>query len=224
MSKLHAALALTLSLFPSASIGADLSRYRSFQLGTDLATVATLAGVKDTAVKTVHRRPALVQEVEWRPRSLGSPGESEPAKEMAFTFYNGELFRIAIHYDRYETEGLTADDLIEAISATYGAATRPTASPVEASERFGNLDTIVGRWEDSLVRLDLIRSSYGPAFKLIAVLKKLEAPMQAAVTEAVRLDEMEAPQREAQRNAKNVETEKAKLEKARSVNKAKFRP
>ena len=44
----------------------------------------------------------------------------EPAKQVVFSFYDGELFRIVVNYDRYETEGLTADDLVDAISATYG--------------------------------------------------------------------------------------------------------
>jgi hypothetical protein len=46
---------------------------------------------------------------------------------VLFSFYDGELFRIAINYDRHETEGLTADDFIAAISATYGTAERPIA-------------------------------------------------------------------------------------------------
>jgi len=55
--------------------------------------------------------------------------------------------------------------------------------------------------------------SYGAKFKLVGVLKKLEAPAQAAVIEAGRLDDKEAPQRDAARIASEEEAGRAKLEK-----------
>jgi len=83
----------------------DLSRYRAFQLGTDLASVAKLTGASDTQIKIVHRRPALIQEITWRPRPLGASSIPESVQEVVFTFYNGDLFHIVVNYDRYETEG-----------------------------------------------------------------------------------------------------------------------
>jgi hypothetical protein len=56
------------------------------------------------------------------------------------------------------------------------------------------------------------------------VQKALEARAQAATLEAKRLDDREAPQRDAARIADEQEAAKAKLEKARLVNKPKFRP
>ena len=50
------------------------------------------------------------------------------------------------------------------------------------------------------------------------------APAQAATLEAKRLDDQEAPQREAARLASEEVAAKTKLEKARLVNKPKFRP
>jgi hypothetical protein len=52
---------------------AELSRYREFELG---ASVATVTAVTQNAarVKTVHSRPALLQQLEWRPRYMaGAP-------------------------------------------------------------------------------------------------------------------------------------------------------
>ena len=69
-----------------------------------------------------------------------------------------------------------------------------------------------------------MRSSYGPSFSLIGVLKRLEAPVQAAILEATRLDVQEAPQRETARIATEEEAARTKLEKARLANKPKFRP
>ena len=47
---------------------------------------------------------------------------------------------------------------------------------------------------------------------------------QASILEAKRLDDQEAPQRDAEKIAKDLETERVKLDKARMVNKPKFRP
>jgi hypothetical protein len=119
---------------------------------------------------------------------------------------------------------LTADDFIEALSATYGVAEKPAAPGNIAQGEFGDQGEIVARWQDSQYSFDLIRSSYGPTFRLVGVLKRLQSPVQAATTEAKRLDDQEAPQRDAARIADEKETERAKLEKSRLENKPNFRP
>jgi hypothetical protein len=58
----------------------------------------------------------------------------------------------------------------------------------------------------------------------VGTLKSLEASAEAATIEAVRLDLQDAPEREAARVAKEDETERARLDKARLANKAKFKP
>jgi hypothetical protein len=55
-------------------------------------------------------------------------------------------------------------------------------------------------------------------------MNRLETPAEAANLEARRLDDLEAPQRDAARLASEQEAAKAKLEKSRLVNKPKFRP
>lgn len=220
---LLAAVGLWSGVMSAATAAGDLSKYRNFQLGTDLSTVAKQAGANPSQARVVHRRPALVQELEWRPQPFGSSSQTEPVKEVVFSFYDGELFRISINYDRYATEGLTADDLVKAISATYGVAAQPAAPAKAAPGLYGDEEEVLARWQDSQYCFDLIRSSYGPTFKLVAVLKRLETPAQAAIIEAALLDNKEAPQREAERTAREEETERAKLEKARLANKAKFR-
>jgi hypothetical protein len=207
----------------SATWAADLSKYRDFQLGADLATVAKQTGASLSEAKAIHLRPAVIQELQWRPQPLGAKTHSEPAKEVIFSFYDGELFKIAVYYDRYETEGLTTDDIVDAIASNYGTASKPVAA-VTVEGPYADQETVVAQWQDPQYRFELIRSSYGPAFQLIGVLKKLEAPAQAAILEATRLDTQEAPQRAAAQVALAEEAEKAKLDQARLVNKAKFRP
>ncbi len=222
----RAALAsfLAAGMISVAASAQDLSRYRSFQLGTGLPAIAGQIGANPSQATVIHRRPALIQELEWRPQPFGASSRTESVQEVVFGFYDGELYRITINYDRYETEGLTAADFSEAISTTYGTAERPTPPANAVQERYGDQDQIVARWQDSQYRFDLIRSSYGPTFRLVGVLKRLEAPAQAAIAEAGRLDDQEAPQRDAARIADEKAVEQVKMDKSRLVNKPKFRP
>jgi hypothetical protein len=202
----------------------DLSTYRDFQFGTDLATVAKQAREDPAQAQTIHVRPALIQELVWRPQLTGPSSQTEADKDVIFSFYDGQLFRITIEYDRYEIDGLTADDLIEAISARYGSATKPAAVVDSAPAIYGDREQVLAQWQDSQYRFELIRFSPGSDFKLVGVSKKLEAPAQAASIESARLDAEDAPQREAARIAKEAEAEQARLNKARLANKAKFKP
>ena len=217
-------LFLVFGAMSAATWAADLSQYRGFRFGANLSTVTKHAGANSSQAKVIHRRPALIQELEWRPQPLGSSSQPEPVKEVIFSFYEDELSRIVVDYDRYETEGLTADDFVDAISATYGPAAKPTAPAKVAPGGYGEEEEILAQWQDSQYRFDLIRSSYGPTFRLVGVMKRLEAAAQAATLEARRLDDQEAPQRDAARIASEEQAAKTKLEKARLVNKPKFRP
>ncbi len=211
-------------LMSAASLAADLSKYRGFQLGTDLPTIAKQTGANPSEAKTVQSRPALIQELEWRPRPLGASSITEAAQLVTFSFYNGDLFRIVVNYDRYETEGLTTDDMVEAISAGYGTAARPIQPAKFEPGSYGYEEEVLTQWQDSEYRFDLVRSSFGPSFKLVGVLKRLEAPVQVAIVEAARLDDKEAPQREAARILSEEDATRAKLDKARLLNKPKFKP
>jgi hypothetical protein len=216
-----------LVLFTAASLTAvaeDLSKYRDFQFRADLPTVAKLIGASPSQAKLVHSRPALVQELEWRSQSLGPSRKAESAEGVIFSFYNGTLFRIAVKYDRYATEGLTTEDFVEAISAMYGSPAEIPAQVKPVKDSYGDQEETVARWEDPQYRFDLLRVSYGPTHTLVGILKRLEGAVQAANVEAKRLDDLEAPQRDAARAAAEQDAKAASLEKARLANKPKFRP
>ena len=215
---------LFVAVMSAATPTGDLSRYRNFRLGTNLAIVTKQVGANASHVKTIHRRPVIIQELEWRPELSGSGARTEATREIVFRFHDGELFLITISYNRYDTEGLTADDLIEAISATYGVSTEPAAAGRTTAGLYGDMDDVVAEWQDPQYRFQLIRSSYGPSYKLVGALKRLEASAQSAIVEAKRLDREEAPQRDALQKADEEEAARVKLEKARLSNKPKFRP
>ena len=48
----------------------DFASYRGFDFGMTLAASAKKAGTKESAARTIHQKPALIQELDWRPRSL----------------------------------------------------------------------------------------------------------------------------------------------------------
>lgn len=223
-SRLALAAFLVFEVMSAATLTGDLSKYRNFELGTDLSTVAGQMGVNPSQAKVINSRPALIQELDWSPQPLGASSHAEAAKDVVFSFYEGKLFRIAVTYDRYETEGLTVADFVDAISAMYGPGTKPAAPVKVAAGGYGEQQEIFAQWQDSQYRFDLIRSSYGPTFRLVGVLKALEAPAQAATLEAKRLDDQEAPQRDAARLASEKDAANAQSEKARLVNMPKFRP
>jgi len=208
----------------SAATTADLSKYRNFQLGTDLAVVASQAGMSPARAKPITARPASIQELEWSPQPLGASAQTEAVKTVLFSFYNGQLFQITVDYDRYQTEGLTADDIIQAVSAANGTiATHPVVDK-GAEGSYAVPGELLGRWEDAQYRVDLLRAPYGRAFRLVATVKGLESLAKAALLEAKRLDDQEAPQREAAKAANEAQSEQARLEKIRLVNKPNFRP
>jgi hypothetical protein len=119
---------------------------------------------------------------------------------------------------------LTTEDIVGAVSLIYGPAGEPIAPAKVVQDQYGDQEEVVARWEDSQYSFDLIRSSYGPSFRLIGVQRKLDSSAQSDISEAKRLDDQEAPQRDAARAASEQEAARAKLEKARLVNKPRFRP
>lgn len=215
---------LIFGLASALASAADLSRYRDFQFGADLASTARQAAMSPSQAEDVHRRPALIQEMRWRPQRLGRSFEADSVEDVLFTFYDGQLFRMEIRYGRTETEGLSADDLVQAISAVYGPAENIAAPAKTGPAHYGEQEVVVARWQDTDYRFDLLSLSYGPSFKLVGVVKKLESPARAAIVEATRLDDQEAPAREAARLAGAEQEAKTKLDKVRLVNKPKFRP
>jgi hypothetical protein len=205
----------------------DLSTYRGFQLGMNLAAVAKRADVKPSEAEVIYQRPAVIQELEWRPSdTYNSSVNVDPVKDVLLGFYNGTLYRIVVHYDQRRTEGLTDNDLIQGISAKYGTPTMPVAKIISSSpsQVYKDSEAVISRWEDSQYSLNLFRSSYGSVPAMIAFSKSLDALAQVAIVDAIRLNEQEAPQREIDRQNKQDEEARAAGQKARPANKANFRP
>ena len=203
---------------------ADFSSYRGMQFGMSLPSAAKQSGTNPTEAKTLHERPAVIQEMDYRYGSLSSAlTDADPVRDAALWFFNGELFRIVVTYDRFKIEGMTAEDMIQGVSATYGTGTRPEVD-IAYHTIYGEVARVIARWEDSQYAYNLVRSGDQSSFALILYSKRLDGLAQAAITEAIRLDAQEAPQREIAQQKKRDDEQHLSLEKARSANKANFRP
>jgi hypothetical protein len=215
-------------LFAPLLLGQNLSSYRQFRLETDLATVAKQTGMKPTDAKTIHTRPALIQELEWHPNRTITvrPSKSDSVAELLFSFYNGYLFQIVVRYDRDKTKGLTDADLVEAISTERGVASTFAGRTItfSSTQVYNDSETVIARWEDAQYSFNLYRSSYEPTFGMVVFSKRLDILARAAVATAIRLDEQEAPQKEIDRQNAEARENRISDEKARVLNKPAFQP
>jgi hypothetical protein len=200
----------------------DLSKYRHFTIGMSLTRVLERTDKKMADVKVLHGRPVLMQEVTWWPPNIsGASFQADTVEQILFSFYNGELYKISLTYDRASTEGLTALDMMNAISANYGQATNVV--PEVDSAKIDSYDAkqkLVATWEDSQYSFNLVRSSFTDGFGLVIYSKRANAEAELAIAEAVKLDKQEGPQREAERQKKETKD----LEAVRQKNRKSFRP
>jgi hypothetical protein len=225
---------VTICAFAVALLGQHLeaqefSRYRTFDLGASVASVSTATGVPMTEVKTLHERPAVLRDLEWRPSrwSAGTVSAStDPVEQMVFSFYDDRLFRIVVDYGQEGTDGLTNADLIEAISAIYGPPLAKGAGATRVpSEVEADSGAVVARWGDKEHALVLYRtSSSRQALRLIVTALPVDMLARKAEIQARRLDEQQAPSREIARQKKARADELAAAEKARVANKKVFQP
>ncbi len=154
---------LALALAAPGAQAQDRSRYREFQLGATVASVAALAGVPASDARTIHARPALMQDLAWRParRSAGTtPVEADPVQQVAFSFYQDQLFRMVVDYDRQRVEGMTDADMVEGVAAIYGPPSRSAAAgPRALSQVEAESGTALARWDDAAQSVGLFRST-----------------------------------------------------------------
>lgn len=217
------AFALLASITPLS--GQESAHYRDFQLGSTLASVGAQTGVPVAEAKTIHARPAILQDLEWRRPYTAATSAPDPVQRIAFSFYNDQLFRLVIDYDRERTAGMTDADMVEAISEVYGSVVKPTPKSISAASRIdAESGTRVAGWGNTEYGAVLYRSSYASGFRMIVTSVRLSAAARNAEAQALRLDEQDAPQRERAREKKEADDARASQQKARAANKASFVP
>jgi hypothetical protein len=228
--RIVALFTVTGALFAVNAQSQDRTRYRDYRLGSTLASVAALTKVSASEAKTLHQRPTLIQELDWRQpyvMSGSTMSQSDAVQRIVFSFCGDQLFRLVISYDRHRTDGLTDGDMIEAISQMYGVALLQASStsvsglPTSLAAEFG---APIALWGDADYAVALYRSSFVSEFRVVVTSPQLDALAQTATAEAIRLDQHDAPQREADRKQQEAEDTRTAQEKARLANKATFKP
>jgi hypothetical protein len=143
---------------------------------------------------------------------------------ILFNFCDDQLYQVVDSYDRDRMEGLTNDDVIRSLSATYGMSslTRTGRGPLPADVPADMM--VVARWEDTESLVILTRGVYSAPFQLLVISKTLNARARAAIKQALRLEMLEAPQRELDQRKKEIADVREASQKARVANKAAFRP
>jgi hypothetical protein len=202
------AIALVMVMFSAPLIyGQDLSKYRNFSFGASLASVSKQVDRQPIQAELIHQQPALIQELTWYPpQPYGSSRPAEPVEKVLFSFYNGELYRMLVFYDSSAVKGLTDEDMIRAVSAKYGTATKPVADvnfPTNPSYRA--TEKVVARWEDSQYSFNLFRSLASNTFAIVMFDKQLDAQAEVSIAESIQLEQQAAPQKEAARMKKETD-------------------
>lgn len=202
--------------------GQDFSKYRSFSLGTSLATVLKHTDKKLADVNVTHEGSPLFQEMTWWPPSIpGTTFRADSVEQILFSFYNGELYKITVTYDQTSTEGLTSQDMVKSIAETYGPATSVVPEMDSTTlERYDVKQRPVASWEDSQYSFNLVRSAFTDRFGLVISSKRVNAEAELAIVEAARLDKEDGPKKEIALQKKRTDD----LEAARQKNQKKFRP
>ena len=221
------AIAVTV-LVAQGAAAQEVVRYRDFVMGADIATISKVAGIAPGGAKVIHRRPAIIHELEWRPRYYSGGGAplTDPVDVMSFKFYDDQLFMVVADYDRRRTEGMSSEDMIAAISETYGQSVSqvPSRQLGTPTVQYGFPDTLLAAWGTDAYAVTLLRVAYPAAFRLVVTHTRLDNLARTAIAAAVRQDTAEAPQRELDRQKKEAADSAAAQEKAKSENKAQFRP
>jgi len=204
----------------------DRSQYRDYRIGDDLRAIAEQSGLTPPMARIIPPEPAGLQELAWRPHyGRGAPRQSDAVARVTFGFYNDQLFRIVIDYDRLRTAGMTEADMVEAISETYGPRSRRVVSTRAVTKRAGQgADFLVAVWEDTDYSVTLLRMPDHSAFRMIVASTRLETLAQAAGAGTVRFDLHEAPDPDVPACTTDDEDGHSIQHKARLANKAAFKP
>ena len=118
----------------------DLSRYRVYALHSSLDSVVAASGLRAADTRTLHERPGMIQELEWRAPYARSGNELvDPVRGIIFSFCDDALYQVLVSYDRDRTDGLSNSDIVDSLTAAYG-------TPVLSSARNRPLERLPTPW------------------------------------------------------------------------------
>lgn len=216
-------VSLALSLLCVPALGAQkFSKYREFSLGSSLNSVTKQTGVTVDEIKAIHQAPVLMQKITYWPGESGdAPTQPEAVQQLELSFCNGKLYSVNVLYRTSATEGLSDEDMIQAVSATYGVATRLAAGKAPAEPlSFNTADVQLAIWEDSQSSATLSRSPLSQSFHMMILSKQLQIEADAATAQDVAQEAADAPERASERARQEAQDQKD----IREANIKAFRP
>jgi hypothetical protein len=178
---------------PHVLTAQSFTSYRQFELGSGVAAISTETKTAPSDTKTIHQRPAPLQQRDWRPSrwSTGTSGpSSDPVAQIAFSFCDDDLFRMVIGYGAEWTEGMTTPNLVEAITAVYRPPLTGTARSLNqpAARPEGDFGSLLARWGDAGHAVALYKTlSYRGTFRLVVTDLALAKLASTAESEARRM-------------------------------------
>jgi hypothetical protein len=90
--------------------------------------------------------------------------------------------------------------MVKSISKKYGAPAQTFTDPTSAANGQPEAEKkLIARWDDAQSSFDLVRSSYTEGFGLVIYSKSVDANAEVALTQALKLEEEQGPQKEALR-------------------------
>jgi hypothetical protein len=96
--------------------------------------------------------------------------------------------------------------MVKSISAKYGPATSIVPETDSATnDRYEVRQRTVASWEDAQYSFNLVRSFFTDGFELVIYSKRVNAEADFAIAQAIKLEEQEGPQREAERQKKETD-------------------
>ena len=208
---------------PVVSASPVYSRYRGVSIGDSVSVVVASLQLLPSDVAIVHARPAMIQQLTWRPNQFfaSKAGPPEALAEMVLTFHLGRLARIVATYDRERTEGLTNTDLHDSFTTIYGTSMLvPTPSGIRSSSE----PEIIGQWGDGETLVVLLREAYPRRITVTVSSVAADRLLQDAFASGVRLDTTEAPTRDMVRRLNEELTQRRRDEQSRLDNKSAFKP
>ena len=222
------AIGLALILSAASLHSEERPHYRDFVLGSGVSAVSAQVKAAASDATTVHKRPALIQQLQWRqPYFIAGSNDTQtdPVEQIAFSFYNDQFFTLVIDYARQRTWGMTAADMVRALSVAYGPVTKPKSKATQAASGSSiDAGVPISRWGTDDYSVVLFRASFGEGFQVVVTSSALDALARTADAQAVRQDQREAPELAIAQQKKAAEDARLSLEATRAANNAAFRP
>jgi len=217
----HLIAGLVTALCMTATLHAqDLTRYRTHVLGAQVTEVIAASGARPEDVKTQHERPAMLQTLEWRPPYTRSDADdADPVESVTFAFVDGQLYEIAVEYDRARIAALTTGDLVAGVAAVYGPQLVSARSGALRGDPGPEGTVVLARWADARATVTLVRAPYGDV-RLLLRSTHLGAMAVQAAGAARAQDQVEAPAR----RAASIAAAEAEQKAERNRNRSTFKP